>query len=110
MDEFFEETDWLCSQFFCHQEIAGDGCVLQGDRLALLPWFHQEIAGDGRVLRGDRLALLPWENRILLHFFIKKLQVMDMLFEETDWLCFAFFIRKLQVMDVLFKETGWLCQ
>ena len=32
-----------------------------------------------------------------------------MLFEETDWLCFAFFIRKLQVMDVLFEETDWLC-
>ena len=46
---------------------------------------------------------------ILLHFFNKKLQVMDMLFEETDCLCFAFFIRKLQVMDVLFQETGWLC-
>ena len=34
---------------------------------------------------------------------------MDVLFEETDWLCFAFFIRKLQVMDVLFEETDWLC-
>ena len=33
---------------------------------------------------------------------------MDVLFEETDWLCFAFFIRKLQVMDVLFEETGWI--
>ena len=39
-----------------------------------------------------------------------KLQVKDVLFEETDWLCFAFFIRKLQVMDVLFEETDWLCQ
>ena len=57
----FKETDWLCFAF-----------------------FHQEIAGDGRALRGDGLALLPWENRILLHFFIKKLQVMDVLFEETD--------------------------
>ena len=26
---------------------------------------------------------------ILLHFFIKKLQVMDGLFEKTDWLCFV---------------------
>ena len=35
--------------------------------------------------------------------------MIDVLFEESDWLCFAFFIRKLQVMDVLFKETDWLC-
>ena len=63
----FEETDWLC--------------------FALLCFFHQEITGDGCALRGDGLTFLPWENRILLHFFIKKLQVMDVLFEETDWLC-----------------------
>ena len=41
---------------------------------------------------------------------IKKLQVKDVLFEETNWLCFAIFIRKLQVMDVLFEETDWLSQ
>ena len=71
--------------------------------------FYQEIAGDGRALQGDGLALLSWENCILLHFFINKLQVMDVLFEETHWLCFAFFIWKLQVMDMLFEETDRLC-
>ena len=44
---------------FFHQEIAGDGHALQGDRLALLFFFHPEIVGDGRALRGDKLALLP---------------------------------------------------
>ena len=43
-------------------------------------FFHQEIAGDGRVLQGDGLALLSI-------FFIRKWQVMDVFFEETDWLC-----------------------
>ena len=62
MDVFFEETDWLCSGFFFYQEISADGCVLQGDRLALL-WilFYQGFSADGRVLRGDGLALLPWK-------------------------------------------------
>ena len=36
---------------------------------------------------------ISWENRIILHFhrlgFIMKLQVKDVLFKETDWLCFA---------------------
>ena len=41
MDVLFRETDWLCSDLLC--------------------FFHQEIAGDGRALRGDRLALLPWD-------------------------------------------------
>ena len=43
-------------------------------------------------------------------FFIRKLQVMDVFFEETDWLCSQFFfIRKLRVMDVFLEETDWLC-
>ena len=49
MDVFFEETDWLCSH--------------QRDRVLMAvknTFFHQEIAGDGRVLQGDGLALLPW--------------------------------------------------
>ena len=74
MDVFFEETDWLCSPGTSGlREIAGDGQVLRGARLALLSilfssgncrcWtfslrrqtgfallFYQEIAGDGRAV------------------------------------------------------------
>ena len=46
--------------YIFYQEIAGDGCAIQGDRRALLCFLNQEIAGDGRALRGDGLALLPW--------------------------------------------------
>ena len=38
MNVLLKETDWLCYTFF-HQEIAGDGPALQGDRLALLHIF-----------------------------------------------------------------------
>ena len=50
MDEFFEEIDWLCSQFFFHKEISGDGRVLQGDRLVLLP--RDLLCSPGRIARG----------------------------------------------------------
>ena len=42
--------------------------------------FHNKITGEGRVLRGDQLALLHI-------FFIKNVQVKDVLFNKTDWLC-----------------------
>ena len=47
------------------QEIAGEGCALQGDRRAWLGFFHQEIVSDGLALQGDRLAL-PMRGRDLI--------------------------------------------
>ena len=83
--------------------------------------------GKQRISRSMQIV-----GPIQLHFFIRKLQVMNVLLKETDWLCYTFFssgncrwwtcslrrqtgfathffIRKLQVMDLLFKETDWLC-
>ena len=51
MDVLFEET--------------GKPVGLLKDRLVLLCFFHQEVAGDGRALRGDRLAL-PMRGRDLI--------------------------------------------
>ena len=82
MDELFKKADWLC--YTC---------------------FHQEIAADGRARRGGRLALLHipssrncsrWRSSLRrptgfsTHVFIKKLQQMDELVEEADWLCYSY--------------------
>ena len=58
MDEFFKETGWLCSWFFCQQEIAGDGRVLWGDRLALLPW--DLLCSPGRIAWGGDTIHTPY--------------------------------------------------
>ena len=45
MDMFFEGTDWLCSPGTSGlREIAGDGRVLQGDRIALLQILFKALA------------------------------------------------------------------
>ena len=45
---------WTCSSR------RGTGFALLGV-LHTITFFHQEIAGDGGALRGDRLALLLWD-------------------------------------------------
>ena len=101
MDVLFEETDKPVGLLEVHvqhlqfpdekkQSKAKPVCLLEEHVLHLQfldekcnsMRFSQEITGEGRTLRGDRLAL-P---------------------------CFAFFIRKWQMMDMLFEETNWLCQ
>ena len=70
----------------------------------LLHFFHQEIASEGWALRGDRLALLC----LAWLFFIRKLQVMDVLFELTNWLVCLLegHIHHLQFLAEKFNSIG----
>ena len=51
----------------------------------LMDFFNKNPAyGRQRISQPMQIV-----GPILLHFVIKKLLMMDVLFEETDWLCFA---------------------
>ena len=65
MDEFFEETDWLCS----HQRDR----VLMAVKNTFFHQFHQEIAQDGQVLIEESR---PPGTQFFISF-IRRLHVMD---------------------------------